>query len=134
MGIQQRLYAQAHCNPSRQKSLDNRYTNMISSVMLPRQTTLPPAPPSGQLLSSHRLAASCILLALFLPAPSFFFNHLQTFLQKSPGVGGTPTLPSQDSLPRHMRHVAPLSPVASVDCAYFLSPQGCTPRGGLIVN
>src|SRR5713226_8526910 len=26
----------------------------------------------------------------------------------------------------HMRHVAPLSPVVSVDCAYFSSPQGCT--------
>src|SRR5260370_40998343 len=26
-----------------------------------------------------------------------------------------------------MRHVAPPSPVASVDCAYFLSPRGCTP-------
>src|SRR5258708_1885891 len=25
---------------------------------------------------------------------------------------------------RHMRHVAPLSLVASVDCAYFLSPRG----------
>src|SRR5258708_7760502 len=25
---------------------------------------------------------------------------------------------------RHMRHVAPLSPVTSVDCAYFLSPRG----------
>src|SRR6266849_2160943 len=28
--------------------------------------------------------------------------------------GGTPTLPRRASLPRHMRHVAPLSPVASV--------------------
>jgi hypothetical protein len=26
---------------------------------------------------------------------------------------------------RDMRHVAPLSPVPSVDCAYFLSPRGC---------
>ena len=29
---------------------------------------------------------------------------------------------------RHMRHVAPLSPLASVDCAYFSSPRGCVPR------
>jgi hypothetical protein len=29
-----------------------------------------------------------------------------------------------------MRHAAPLSPVASVDCAYFLSPRGCTPTSG----
>src|SRR5260370_13378293 len=27
-----------------------------------------------------------------------------------------------------MRHVAPLSPVASLDCAYFPSPRGCTLR------
>src|SRR5258708_4851182 len=27
---------------------------------------------------------------------------------------------------RHMRHVTSLSPVPSLDCAYFLSPQGCT--------
>jgi hypothetical protein len=26
-----------------------------------------------------------------------------------------------------MRHVAPLSLVPSIDCAYFLSPRGCTP-------
>src|SRR6266849_6830828 len=27
---------------------------------------------------------------------------------------------------RHMHHVAPLSPVASLGCAYFPSPRGCT--------
>jgi hypothetical protein len=27
---------------------------------------------------------------------------------------------------RHMRHVAPLSPVTSIDCAYFPSPRGRT--------
>ena len=26
---------------------------------------------------------------------------------------------------RHMRHVTPLSPVPSLDCAYFPSPRGC---------
>src|SRR5712692_6667876 len=34
--------------------------------------------------------------------------------------------PPVSSLQNHMRHVAPLSPVASVDCAYFPSPRGCT--------
>ena len=29
---------------------------------------------------------------------------------------------------RHMRHVTPLSPVPSADCAYFPSPRGCTPN------
>jgi hypothetical protein len=37
-------------------------------------------------------------------------------------------------LRRHMRHVAPLSPVASVDCAYFPSPQGCTERPPNLVS
>jgi hypothetical protein len=40
------------------------------------------------------------------------------------GEGGNPT--PAPSFRRRMRHVAPLSPVASVDCAYFLSPRGCT--------
>src|SRR5713226_1082134 len=34
--------------------------------------------------------------------------------------------PARSFRPR-MRHVAPLSPVPSVDCAYFPSPQGCAP-------
>jgi hypothetical protein len=33
--------------------------------------------------------------------------------------------PPAPSLQNHMRHVAPLSPVTSVDCAYFPSPRGC---------
>jgi hypothetical protein len=33
---------------------------------------------------------------------------------------------------RHMRHVAPLSPVASLDCAYFPSPRGCTLSSPLV--
>src|SRR5712664_4127696 len=91
MGIQQRLYAQAHCNPSRQKSLDNRYTNMISSVMLPRQTTLPrplnPAnsfPPIG-------------LQPLVFSWPSFceprplFSIICRLFLQNTGGGGYTDT-------------------------------------------
>src|SRR5260370_10192946 len=46
--------------------------------------------------------------------------------------GGGPRFPrlqrpaSVSTLQNHMRHVAPLSPVASVDCAYFPSPRGCT--------
>src|SRR5713226_5818056 len=42
------------------------------------------------------------------------------------GGRGYPT-PRAPSFRRHMRHVAPLSPVPSVDCAYFLSPRGCAP-------
>src|SRR5713101_6604349 len=51
---------------------------------------------------------------------------------EKPGAEGGPAFrvssvqPRVSSLQNHMRHVAPLSPVASVDCAYFLSPRGCT--------
>src|SRR5712664_15298 len=47
------------------------------------------------------------------------------------GVGGTPgkeisNFPVRGSANvRRMRHVAALSPVSSLDCAYFLSPRGC---------
>ena len=41
------------------------------------------------------------------------------------GEGGTQH-PAPSFRP-HMRHVAPLSPVASVDCAYFPSPRGVYP-------
>jgi hypothetical protein len=50
---------------------------------------------------------------------------------KKTGEGGTRLFrvssvqPPVSSLQNHMRHVAPLSPMASVDCAYFLSPRGC---------
>ncbi len=40
--------------------------------------------------------------------------------------GGASAPPRHPSLRRHMRHVAPLFPVPSLDCAYFLSPRGCT--------
>src|SRR6266478_2019523 len=33
-----------------------------------------------------------------------------------------------------MRHVAPLSPVRSVDCAYFPSPRGCTYPASILIQ
>ena len=56
---------------------------------------------------------------------------------KTPGAGeqlrDNPVVYLSTSAPRlcfrrHMRHVAPLSPVVSVDCAYFPSPRGCPLR------
>src|SRR6266851_8042716 len=48
---------------------------------------------------------------------------------KNRGEGGpafrvSSVQPPVSSLQNHMRHVAPLSAVASVDCAYFPSPRG----------
>src|SRR6266446_7327152 len=87
MGIQERLYAQAHCNPSRQKSLDNQYTNMISSVMLPRQTTLSrPFHPANSF-------APILLQTLEVSCPSFceprpvFSIVCRLFLQNAGGGG-----------------------------------------------
>jgi len=72
----------------------------------------------------------CRLFALFSAFASFVFNRLEPLSTKHPGWR-TPTLLRQASLPRHMRHVASLSPVPSFDCAYFPSPRGCTtPTGG----
>src|SRR6266404_7498976 len=54
MGIHGTLYAQAHCNPSHQKSLDNQYTHVITYVMLARQITIPsPFPPITSLQAQH---------------------------------------------------------------------------------
>jgi hypothetical protein len=63
------------------------------------------------------------------PTPILCFQQLRASFCKTPGWGGgTATPPLRSSFPRHMRHVAPLSPVPSVDCAYFPSPQGaCVP-------
>src|SRR5713226_8097223 len=45
---------------------------------------------------------------------------------KTPGGGGTQHFRAELRFRRHMPHVAPLSPVPSLDRAYFLSPPGCT--------
>ena len=45
---------------------------------------------------------------------------------ETPGVGGRRTSAPRFYLRRHMHHVTPLSPFASIDCAYFSSPRGCT--------
>src|SRR5258708_29160221 len=95
MGIQERLSAQAHCNPSRQKSLDNQYTNMISSVMFPRQTTLSrPFHPANSFapILLQTLEVSCASFR----EPRPVFSIVCRLFCKMPGVGGTPTLPSQD--------------------------------------
>ncbi len=51
---------------------------------------------------------------------------LESALTKTPGMGAPQRLPAELRFRRHMRHVAPPSPVASVGCPYFLSSRGCT--------
>jgi hypothetical protein len=64
--------------------LDNWYTDMITSRMLPRQLTLPPHPPSKLTPS---LSHSCSLFAHFFALPSFRINHLRPLFPKHPGGG-----------------------------------------------
>jgi len=45
---------------------------------------------------------------------------------KTPGWGCHRAFEPNPPYARHMHHVTPISPVSSVDCAYFPSPRGCT--------
>src|SRR6266849_11067811 len=98
---------------------------MITSHMLPRQLTPPPHPPAKLTPS---LSCSYSLLCAPKKINSHQIDNFQPLFAKHPGVGSTPPLPRRASLLRHMHHVAPLSPLPSLDCAYFLSPRGCGVR------
>jgi hypothetical protein len=107
-----------------QKTLDNRYTNMIRSVMLARQITLS-NPPNQTNSSPH------ILLRTLCHSEKSQVRWNQAnprSLDKTPGWGVPKHFRATRRFRRHMRHLAPLSPVPSIDCAYFLSPRGCTRR------
>ncbi len=58
---------------------------------------------------------------------TFRMNTYEKQGEGGPAFRVSSVQPPVSSLQNHMRHVAPLSPVASVDCAYFLSPRECTP-------
>jgi hypothetical protein len=79
-----------------------------------------------QVFCLHRVAASLSSLGTLFCIRFLCFQSFGASFHKTPGVGGTPTLLRQASLPHHMRHVASLSHVPSFDCAYFPSPRGCT--------
>ena len=108
------------------KSLDIRYTDMIVSAMLPRQITLPQPPNQAKPFAPRLLQPLCPLFS----SPAFCFQSFAASFSETPGVGVPPHIRPSLRFRRHMRHVALLSPMASVDCAYFLSPRGCTyPHG-----
>src|SRR5258708_32835980 len=102
---------------------------MITSLMLARRITLrQPLNPANSFppIGLQPLVSSC---PSFCEPRPLFSIACSLFLQNAGGGVGIPN--TGTSAPglrfrRHMRHVAPLSPVASVDCAYFLSPRGCT--------
>src|SRR5260370_7444975 len=79
---------------------------------------------TSHLLDSAHIKIPCFdTLAALSPV-----TPLESALTKTPGVGGPPAFRATLRCRHHMRHVAPLSPVASLDCAYFPSPRGCTLR------
>src|SRR6266403_1419179 len=86
------------------KSLDKLYTNMITYVMLARQTILPRPSPAKL---TPLLRYSCSLLPLFLRVASFVFNSLQPLLPKTGGWGGLAQITS-DLARRTHRFFSPL--------------------------
>jgi hypothetical protein len=105
----------------------------------------PPLAPQPNLCASGASSFLSITWRLLVSLCSLFrarflyFHELAASFSKMPGVGGysecnyrTPggwvvtSTHATLCFRRHMRHVAPLSPVASLDCAYFLSPRGWT--------
>src|SRR5260370_4233350 len=85
----------------------------------PLESALPNA---SHLLDSAHFETACFdTLASLSPV-----TPLESALTKNTG-GGVPQHTRAALRCRHyVRHVAPLSPVASLDCAYFPSPRGCT--------
>src|SRR5258708_136252 len=134
MGIQQRLYAQAHCNPSHQKSLDNQYTNMISSVMLPRQITLSrPFHPANSFapILLQTLEVSCASFGERRPV----FSITCRLFCKIPGGGGTSTFPCQASPTPSYAPRKRLYPLWPQSIAHTSRHHGGVPlKRGLIVN
>src|SRR5260370_36543364 len=88
----------------------------------PRILSPHPSPKSSRFRDLRTLQLS---LRSFFASRRLFSATCGLFLQNTRG-GGTPTLRAELRSRRHMRHVAPLSPVASLDCAYFPSPRGGT--------
>ncbi len=89
----------------------------------------PPLTPLDSALTGT--ARFCTILVQISPLESALTERapaspLESALTKTPGVGVPQHFRATLCFSRHMRHVAPLSLVVSVDCAYFLSPQGCT--------
>src|ERR1700688_4108836 len=98
--------------------------------------------PLNRLAAGHRLLPS--LAPLF---PTYLLHHqpladslaspkkstpfatkqIPDSFPKTPEVGYPQLFRAELPLRRHKRHLAPLSPVASIDCAYFLSRRGALP-------
>src|SRR6266851_2836605 len=109
------------------KCLDKVATVVVNSPMLARHLHHPPRRKSFPCIALRTLFRS--LRSFSAPRP--FFSTTCTLFSQNTRVAYPPASTFASApfrLRRHMRHVAPLSPVASVDCAYFPSPRGCAPQ------
>jgi hypothetical protein len=97
--------------------------SVFSKRPFTRQLNFFAAWPSSAFSVACRLLVS--LGSLFRTRFLYFQQFAHSFA-KTPGVGVPQHIRTTLSFHRHMRHGAPLSPAASLDCAYFLSPRGCT--------
>ena len=80
--------------------------------------------PLWQISCSQQLAASCTFLCALFRAPFLGFQSVAASFPKTPGVGVPQHFRAEPRFRLHMRHMAPLSPLPSLDCAYFPSPRG----------
>src|SRR5216683_7574917 len=79
--------------------------------------------------ASHLLESAHIKTPCFdTLAPLSPVTPLESALTKNTGGGVPQNIRDTLHCRHYVRHVAPLSPVASLDCAYFPSPRGCTLR------
>src|SRR5260221_14610561 len=142
---------QSECSTYK-KYLDQVDVVLVNCPMLARTSHPSPFRPIPSIQPPHYHAIT-YSFAQRQPSIPSIFNSFRTLsnatevvppsLSKSRGVSSLWSLRSDLSalcvalLPasarRHMRHVAPLSPVDSLDCAYFPSPRGC-PRNPAIFS
>src|SRR5258706_5448714 len=129
------------------KCLDKVDVVLVNCPMLARTSRPSPFPPITSMQPPHYHGITHSFAQRQPSIPSIF-NSFRTLsiatevvppsLSKSRGVSSLWSLCSDLSalcvalLPasarRHMRHVAPLSPVDSLGCAYFPSPRGVPPQ------
>src|SRR5713101_2155144 len=109
------------------KCLDKVAVVMVNSPMLARRLHHSPRRNSFPCIALRTLDLS--LRSFSAPRP--FFSTTCTLFSQNTRVAYPPASTFTSApfrLRPHMRPVAPLSPVASVDCAYLPSPRGCAPQ------
>ncbi len=93
---------------------------MVTSVMLARQITFFDNPRT-KLTPSPTYC--CTLFVALKKVNPFGIKQMHALWTKHPGGGVPKHFRAEPRFRRHVRHVTPIFPVPSVDCAYFPSPR-----------